>query len=255
MLPKNHHSLNFRERDWKGHFISTISTIFEGEVRKIFHTGSPVTPYTATELQTRTTFGNLRIRIDAYLPWKENRLFPQIQGKYTLLWLVAFANSALNENHNKPMSAWYRELIKVGANPAKVCIVNGRNELTAFFTEFVKRERNHTSNYFSKVRRLLRFEIKDCFVSETSCEKCCQSKNGTMKETPSSSDYVAYPSRWYILATYSSLSFVESLLWISFSPIYVSTKEYLNVSDATVNLYTVRGVIFLFVNLFRPGVV
>lgn len=49
-------------------------------------------------------------------------------------------------------------------------------------------------------------------------------------------EYTLYRRRWYILASFSLLSFQQCLFWITYSPVAQATEKYYNVGQATVDL-------------------
>lgn len=66
-------------------------------------------------------------------------------------------------------------------------------------------------------------------------------------------EWTLYSRRWYILTVYSVLSCQQSILWITFSPIATSTKEYFNTTDTVVNLLLAWGSIAFIPFLFFSG--
>jgi hypothetical protein len=61
--------------------------------------------------------------------------------------------------------------------------------------------------------------------------------DGTLLIPPSSTiSYKLYPQRFYVLIVFSLLSFNQSMIWITFSPIASSAESYFKFNEATIDL-------------------
>ena len=58
----------------------------------------------------------------------------------------------------------------------------------------------------------------------------------TSASTPVKPAYVVYPQRFYVLFVFSLLAFNQCMIWLTFSPIAQSAKQYYHISDSTVIL-------------------
>jgi len=57
-----------------------------------------------------------------------------------------------------------------------------------------------------------------------------------LPKTQTTSAYVLYPHRFYVLFVFSFLAFNQCLIWLTFSPIARSAETYYNISESTVDL-------------------
>ena len=52
------------------------------------------------------------------------------------------------------------------------------------------------------------------------------SSSNTITTTSSNPTYKAYPVRWYVLFVYSLVSLIQSMIWLTYSPVAETTKRY-----------------------------
>jgi hypothetical protein len=64
--------------------------------------------------------------------------------------------------------------------------------------------------------------------------------NGGLAAVPPADEYAGTPERWWVLFVFCLLSFGQSLIWVTFSPITDFTEKYYSISEFQVESVKVQ---------------